>query len=199
MIPVRAEPIRGRRVTLRPLGPDDLPAKARWSMDRGLVGLMSGHPEFARATFDEALAETRRWWDLRARETTSEQWAILGPDGSLIGSLDLHDLRPSPGPGQRAGLVPEIGQAEHRGQGLGTEAMELAVKRVFEDLGQVGLEVEVLAGNHRARRAFEKIGFTERGRRREEDGGTGGAGQSDVIEWVVMVLDRQGAGPPGCA
>ncbi len=197
MIPKRGEPIRGRRVTLRPLGPDDLPAKARWSVDPELVGLMSGHPEYARTGFDEAMAETRRWWEARVKETTSEQWAILGPDGSLIGSLDLYDLsarpaEPAAGPvvTRRAGLVPEIYESRHRGQGLGTEAMALAIKRAFEELGQSGFEVEVLPDNVRARRAFAKLGFMESGRRTGPDG----------IEWVVMVLSaaspghRQGRG-----
>ncbi|MHB8946508.1 MAG: hypothetical protein ACYC6I_08275 [Bacillota bacterium] len=60
MIPKRDGPMRGQRVILRPFGPEDLPTKAHGSMDAELIGLMSGHPEYARTSFDEAMAEARR-------------------------------------------------------------------------------------------------------------------------------------------
>ncbi len=169
------------------MGPEDLAIRATWHTDRELIGLLSGHPEYAYATVEEAVAANHQWWDRRLRETDSEQWAILGPGGALIGAVDLHDLAPTGQEGEgaqrrRANLIPEIGPPDCRGRGLGSEAMALLVRRAFEDLGQAGFEVEVLEDNPRARRAFEKLGFIERGRRQIEPGGP---------RWVVLVLDRE--------
>ena len=54
-----------------------------------------------------------------------------------------------------------------RDRGLGTEATRLLLAHAFDRLGLHRVELEVFAFNPRARRAYEKAGFTVEGVRRD--------------------------------
>ena len=50
-------------------------------------------------------------------------------------------------------------EKEYRGQGYGREALELALRYAFEELGLVKIGLTVFPSNKRAIRAYEKAGF----------------------------------------
>jgi RimJ/RimL family protein N-acetyltransferase len=60
-----------------------------------------------------------------------------------------------------------IGEVEHRGKGLGTEATKLTLDYAFTTLGLHNVMLTVYEFNLAGFRAYEKAGFRECGRRRE--------------------------------
>jgi RimJ/RimL family protein N-acetyltransferase len=60
-----------------------------------------------------------------------------------------------------------IADAALLGQGLGSEAIQLAVAHAFGPMGLHRLSLRVLAFNGRAIRAYQKCGFRVEGRERE--------------------------------
>jgi RimJ/RimL family protein N-acetyltransferase len=78
----------------------------------------------------------------------------------FIGSVEFYELRPTrprqPTDGT-LGIV--IGEKQYWGQGYGTAALRVALRYAFTDLGLERIRLETLEYNHRARHAFEKVGF----------------------------------------
>ena len=60
-----------------------------------------------------------------------------------------------------------IGPAELRGQGLGTEALQLLLQFAFEELNLRRVGLTVLAYNERAIKTYQAAGFVEEGVIRE--------------------------------
>lgn len=60
-----------------------------------------------------------------------------------------------------------IGEADYRGKGFGTAALDLMVDHAWNDLGLHRVELSVFADNNPARRAYEKAGFVVEGVKRE--------------------------------
>jgi aminoglycoside 6'-N-acetyltransferase len=53
-----------------------------------------------------------------------------------------------------------IGEASYIGRGVGTRIMQLAIERCFSDPSVGAIVIDPLESNTRARRFYEKIGFT---------------------------------------
>jgi RimJ/RimL family protein N-acetyltransferase len=60
-----------------------------------------------------------------------------------------------------------IGEKEHWGKGLGTEALQLLVDYGFGTMDMHRLELETFDFNERAYKSYTKVGFQEEGRRRQ--------------------------------
>lgn len=61
-----------------------------------------------------------------------------------------------------------LGEKEALGRGIGTEAAKLALQYAFSVLKLHRVMLRVLADNSRARKSYEKAGFKEEGRFRED-------------------------------
>jgi len=59
-----------------------------------------------------------------------------------------------------------IGAQAQRGGGYGTEAMRLACRFAFEEMGLERVELETFEFNTRAVRSYEKVGFVVEGTKR---------------------------------
>ncbi|MDQ2960288.1 MAG: GNAT family N-acetyltransferase [Candidatus Dormibacteraeota bacterium] len=102
-----------------------------------------------------------RQWVTSATPETVRVWAIeCCDDGALIGStgLDSIDLQ-----NRRCSWGIWTGPPDRWGRGYGTEACMLSVEHAFRTLGLSKVSLSVWAGNDRARRAYEKAGFTSEG------------------------------------
>jgi RimJ/RimL family protein N-acetyltransferase len=76
----------------------------------------------------------------------------------------------------------QIGEADARGRGLGTEVTRLMLDYAFTALGLHNVMLDVAEYNLAGRRAYEKAGFREIGRRR----------QADVVAgqvWDLVLMD----------
>ena len=151
--------VEGERVALGPLCRDVIPLYHRWRNDFT-----------AARTLDYAPApdtvEARTAWYERAsvdpdviRFTVYERatWRPIG-----LATLLHIDARHG-----TAGFGLVIGEADARGKGYGTEATRLVLDVAFTALGLHSVMLRVYAYNRAGRRAYEKAGFREFGRRRE--------------------------------
>lgn len=142
-------------------------------------------------------AEARRFLLRRAEEMAAGGavvWAVADPDADLLlGTLSLHGLDSAAGP--------EIGFWTHpaaRGHGIMTEAVRLAVRHAFIDVGDGGLGLEKLrlaaaVDNAASRRVALANGFREIGI--ERAGTRCRDGRHDAALYDLLPRDaRAGAG-----
>ncbi len=149
--------LRGERVLLRPLGPQD--ADALWAdlQDSEVRRLTGTHRTF---TFQEIAA----YCASRAEQTDRITLAVTDPrDGSFQGEVVLMDHdEPNKSAGLRIALSPQT-----RGRGLGTEALRLVLAHAFGPLRLHRVSLEVFSFNARAIHVYEKVGFRHEGRLRD--------------------------------
>ncbi len=152
--------ITGERVRLRPIGRGDLPVLRVW--------------------FDDP--ETMRFWGIPTPLVAEDQFVadLAGRfnqfddagyfmiellDGTPIGRIEYERLDPQT---RSAEVMILIGAAESRGQGYGTDAMVALLRYLFHQRNLHRVALSVIAGNDRAIRAYEKVGFVAEGRLRDD-------------------------------
>ena len=149
----------GELVALGPLRRDLLPTYQRWINDLAAadrIGLLPQPWTIERETeWYEASASATDWVSFTVYERTA--WRPVGTCG-LIELDHRHGT---------AAIVMHIGDTADRGKGYGTGAVRLLLDYAFTALGlhnvMLGVDETKLAG----RRAYEKAGFKEIGRRRQ--------------------------------
>lgn len=153
--------IIGEQVALGPLCRDLLPLCQRWRNDFYV----------SRTTGDLPLPltmEQREAWYEQAATSSDAYWFIIYEIASWrpIGRTDLFqiDMR-----NRTAHFGLMIGEADCRGKGYGTETTRLMLDYAFTALGLHNVMLEVSKYNLAGRRAYEKAGFREIGRRRQAD------------------------------
>lgn len=72
-------------------------------------------------------------------------------------------------PDANAGVGIGMGDPDYRGRGYGSDAMRLAVRYAFNELGMERVTLQAVAHNARAIRSYEKVGFELVGTEREWD------------------------------
>ncbi len=88
-------------------------------------------------------------------------WTARGADGAILGHVDLR-ARPEPAAGHRALLGMGV-QGRFRRQGLGRVLLDAALSWARAHAALEWIDLEVLSGNHPARRLYEIAGFTVTG------------------------------------
>ena len=162
--------LRGDRVVLCPIERADLETLAAWDQAYDTWPETSYQPYAPRS-----LADVLRQYDdgdadshYRAGER-STPFAVVADD-VLVGAvslwgIDLHNRRAHLG----IGLGPE-----HRGKGYGSDACRVVLRHAFVDRGLHRVQLETLASNEAALRAYRAAGFVEEGRTRESGWVRGG-------------------------
>lgn len=116
-------------------------------------------------TLDHFTVDAIEVFIMRAAQDDSRMdFAICLNDDTLIGEVSLLEISEVNNSG---GMRIMLHDLEIANQGYGTEAMELFLRYVFEEIGLNRLELEVLAYNARAKRVYEKVGFVQEGIARE--------------------------------
>jgi len=151
--------IEGRHVFLAPERRENVALYWKWACDRDVTRLTKGYGrapslEAMEASYEKsALAEDVRRFGIH-----------LSADDELIGRCSLKDLNLIVGRGEATIL---IGEARHRGQGYGTEAMRLLCEVGFDMLELHTIFLTVLDCNPAAIASYRKVGFQDAGRLRE--------------------------------
>ena len=145
--------LEGDRVSLRPLRPEELDLVWEARVNDDTAPWMSTPQAYER--LKQRVANSGRFVD---------GWLDLGieADGRLVGEIDARQPPRSMPQG-----VFELGislfDTGDRGRGLGTDAVRLLTRHLFENEDADRVQASTWVENRAMRRVFEKLGFTEEG------------------------------------
>ncbi|MER6094449.1 GNAT family protein [Streptomyces sp. NPDC001728] len=145
--------LTGDLVVLRPVTVDDVPSLLPMFEDPEIARLTGNH-----TVFD--VPALRKWYGSRGERGDRLDLAVVErATGAVVGEAVLNEWDESNESCSFRICFTPAGV----GRGLGTEATRLIVGHAFEALGLHRVWLEVYAFNPRARRAYEKAGFTAEG------------------------------------
>lgn len=149
--------IPGHRIFLSPLDPADAARCTGWMNDLAVtIRIGAAHRTFTEQAEREYL-ESKKGDDHFFGIVLREPQELIGTCGLFEVSL-LH---------RTATVGIALGEARHRGQGLGTEALALVLGYGFQILNLHSVMLKTFAFNEGALKSYHKLGFREFGRRRE--------------------------------
>jgi RimJ/RimL family protein N-acetyltransferase/predicted SprT family Zn-dependent metalloprotease len=121
---------------------------------------MLADPEGRRLTATTARFERPQifeWLSTRASVPNRRDWAIKNDEtGEFLGEVVLNDFNDSK---NSINLRIALRGTQVYGQGIGTQAVSMALEYAFDELMVEKVTLEVLVDNIRAQRAYEKNGF----------------------------------------
>ncbi|SDY92643.1 diamine N-acetyltransferase [Evansella caseinilytica] len=143
--------IIGKKIILRPMkAADDFPYIEECLNDAEVVKLTGSSPEYDRE-------EVFHWYNTRNEQTNRLDLAIVDKTTNVfVGEIVVNELDQLH---QSMNLRILIGP-RGRDRGFGTEATQLMVDYVLMNTVLNQLTLSVFAFNPRARRVYEKVGFT---------------------------------------
>ncbi|NER11043.1 diamine N-acetyltransferase [Muriicola jejuensis] len=144
--------LKGEKVVLRALEPEDLDFLYLLENDTRFWEVSGTQQPYSRHVLKQYLENAHR--DIY--EVKQMRMAIIGPDGDLIGLIDLFDFDPK---NLRVGLGLVVRAEEDRNKGFGAEAIELIVAFAFKSLNVRQVYAHILEDNLASMRLFEKSGF----------------------------------------
>ncbi len=174
----------GRRTRLRVLEEADLPVLDRWWQHVDTSALQRDAVVTQPAG---AVSEQFRRWSANDPTSPDVGFSVVDlADGQLVGHVTLWGANWR----TRAAELGIVIGHEHRGRGLGTDALRVLLRLAFSELGLHRVELRTWAYNDVALAAYRRVGFTEEGRRREV-AFHAGHWHDEVL---MSVLDREWAG-----
>lgn len=149
----------GRRLFITPQTLDDFEDHYRWDHDREIVFLDDTY--FRAKTREQA----REKFESRLKAADGMPLAIIRKkDGVHIGLIELYQIDDY----ERKCYWGIVLDRKYQRKGYGSEAAEMLLKYVFEDLGFRRLKSYTHSGNDGSMRFQEKLGFVKEGVLREE-------------------------------
>lgn len=149
--------ITGNKVVLRSLQQTDLGYLYNWRSNTDVRKNLLLHP------FPMSRELENKWFSNVLTETNNKRVlfgiALYGKE-ALIGYTVLNEINWI---SRNAYLGILIGEGDQRGQGLGTEALNLILEFAFNQLNLHKLSLEVLAENKPAISIYERLGFHKEG------------------------------------
>ncbi|CAN5517045.1 GNAT family protein [soil metagenome] len=148
--------IRGDRVFLRPAERSDIPLFVRWLNDAE-----TSHFLALRAPLSVPMEE--QWFETMLQHHGKDRYHFvicLLQDGRPIGTIGLEEIDHLNG---AAAVGIAIGEKDLWAKGFGTDALTAMCDFGFGELRLERLWLDVYAFNERARRSYEKAGFTVEG------------------------------------
>jgi len=174
-------PATRSRVRLAPFAEKHLDTTFRWVNDPAMMRLLG-------RTACVDLDEHRRWFEQLKRRTDCRYFSVeTAADGVHVGNIWLWDINTADG---KAEVRILFGDETGRGRGYGSEAIALVAAVAFETMDLRRLYAYVFSINPRAKRAFEKAGFTCEGTLRQDR--RVGDGYVDVYLLGQLASDRPG-------
>jgi aminoglycoside 6'-N-acetyltransferase len=149
------------------------------------VLLRRGRPEDTDRLFQiRNEPEVIRWWGSDDIEEISEQFIeadeglVIEAYGEVVGAIQYYE---EDDPMYRHAGIDIFLTASRHGQGLGTEAIRLLARHLFEERGHHRLTIDPAADNAAAIRAYEKVGFRRVGIMRNYERGPDGAWHDGLL------------------
>jgi aminoglycoside 6'-N-acetyltransferase len=114
--------------------------------------------------------EVVRWWgsvdieEVREEFIEADDGFVIEVEGEVVGAIQYHEE--SDPMYRHAGMDIYLTTSRH-GEGLGTEALRVLARYLFEERGHHRLTIDPAADNAAAIRAYERVGFRRVGIMRE--------------------------------
>jgi RimJ/RimL family protein N-acetyltransferase len=152
--------LRGDRVRLAAMRPDDAATLARWQAEGAFMRHYNTDPAVPRTE-----AQIAKRIEQAQEAHDGYLFAIRRiDDDALLGQLDLDGIA---WPHRVGWLSVVIFDPEQRGHGYGHEAIELALRFAFHELNLHRVQLTVFDYNTRAITLYERLGFVHEGTFRE--------------------------------
>lgn len=148
--------LKGKRLVLRALEPEDLDILYTWENDTTLWKYGSTLTPYSRFSLRQYIENSTDFYQDRQLRLM----IVLRDTGRPVGTIDLYDFDPFH---QRA-AVGILLEEESRSQGLGSEALQMMIRYAFRFLHLNQLYAFVPVSNRRSYHLFLHSGFTESGK-----------------------------------
>jgi len=155
--------LRGERVLLRPGHTEDAERLLR----------IRNEPEVARRWGFEDIEE-----EVYEQFVGAEEGFVIEVDGEVVGAIQYHEEKD---PMYRHAGMDIFLATSHHGRGLGTEAIRVLSRYLFEERGHHRLTIDPAADNVAAIRAYERAGFRRVGIMRKYERGPDGAWHDGLL------------------
>lgn len=159
--------LKGQLVSLRAVEPSDLELLYQWENNPGVWHLSNTLAPFSKHVLKEYIENAKHDIYVTKQLRLIINTEKYGP----IGCIDLFDFDPT---NQRAGIGILISDAQHRGKGYASEALELLCNYCFSILHLHQLYCNINADNTASIYLFTKLGFIQTGIKHEWNRSKGG-------------------------
>jgi ribosomal-protein-alanine N-acetyltransferase len=147
-------------VRLRAFNEDDIPLLISWSNQESEKDLLRwAGPVF---TYPLTGQQVRQYLEI----SHPEHLYSIELDDQPVGIIELSEIQRAHR-NARIGKV-FIGSREHRGKGIGSQAVRMLLEKAFSHIGLHKVSLSVLSENTPAIRTYLRCGFVEEGRLREQ-------------------------------
>jgi aminoglycoside 6'-N-acetyltransferase len=137
--------------------------------------------------------EVVRWWDPPADgfpwDEPQSTRLVIEVDGVVAGLIQFGE---EPEPKYRHAWIDLFVDPARHGQGVGSEAVRLVARLLFEERGHHRITIDPAADNVAAIRAYEKAGFRRVGVTRESERDADGGGWHDGLLMELLRSDTAG-------
>lgn len=125
----------------------------------------------------------RRWGptdvdEIRDTFVDADHGLVVQVDGEVVGAMEFHEEND---PMYRHASTDIFLTTRRHGQGLGTEALRLLARYLFEERGHHRLTIDPAADNEAAIRAYERVGFRPVGFMRQYERGPDGTWHDGLL------------------
>ena len=155
--------LRGERALLR----------TSYTGDADVLAQIRREPEVAWRWGDTDIEE-----EIRAAFIDSECGFVIEVNGEVVGGIQYGEEED---PTYRHATVDIFLTTSHHGQGLGTEAIRILARHLFEERNHHRLTIDPAADNVPAIRAYEKVGFRRVGVMRSYERGPDGSWHDGLL------------------
>ena len=148
--------IKGKKVLLRAIEPQDLAQLQQWANDPEIQSGLGGWH------FPSSSEDQRKWYASLSLGSINQRFALETPDHGLIGTANIVDIDWKNGNAFH-GLM--LGDKEIRGKGYGLDAVMTIMRYAFEELGLHRLDGSMIEYNEASLGLYiGKCGWKEEGR-----------------------------------
>lgn len=151
----------GKKVKLRAYKKEDIPLAYEYMNDSELKRLLVN-----KIPYPMILEEEEKWFESLINSKDSYNFAIEDLEtGKYIGGCGINEMNWL----NRVAIIGIfIGDKNYWGKGYGTDAVNILVKFIFEQMNMNKVKLNVFSFNARAKKCYEKCGFGVEGVLRQE-------------------------------
>jgi ribosomal-protein-alanine N-acetyltransferase len=155
--------VETERLILRTPCPNDAASIAEWISDPDLYDMWAAKPMDAELRPMEYFTNEEKIKEITALENDFDWFIYHKADRKMIGEVEIYDILD----GYQGELCYRLSKA-YRGKGYAAEAVEAAVRAVFENTGIFRLSAHIDVRNITSEKLIKKLGFSYEGTHRRQ-------------------------------